>query len=86
MGFDTLQLLGADSRAAHFRSRDKIEDDRQGTLTLDLVSDEYYVKDWGLVAKKQFYMDNGKEVLLREMKLTDTLRMNDMEQLLKDKY
>lgn len=84
MGFDTVELMGQPHRAAHFMTRDKIEDDREGTLTLDLKSDEYYVKDWGLVEKKQFYLKNGKELTMRHLKLTDTLRVTDMEQLLKE--
>lgn len=85
MGFDTVELMGEPHRAAHFLTRDKIEDDREGTLTLDLKSDEFYVKNWGLVEKRQFYLKNGKEIIMRHMKLTDTMRMTDLEQLLKDK-
>jgi len=85
MGFDTVEFMGEMHRAAHIMSRDKIEDDREGTLTLDLKSDEFYVKNWGMVRKKQFYLKNGKEVLMREIQLTDTLRMADLEQILKDK-
>jgi len=85
MGFDTIACMGKRHKAAHFASREKIEDTREGTLTLDLKSDEYYVKNWGLVEKKQYFDDGGNETLIRHVLLIDTLQMSDLEQLLKEK-
>lgn len=84
MGYDTLSIMGDSQKAAHFVSRDKIEDDREGTLTLDLRSDEYYVKDWGLVEKYQYYQKGDSEILMRHLILIDTLRMTDLENKLKE--
>ncbi len=85
MGYDSILIMETAHKAAHFVSRDKVEDDREGTLTLDLKSDDYYVKGLGLVEKYQFYLKGDEKILVRHLKLTDTLRMTDLEKKLKDK-
>lgn len=84
LGFDTVQVLGKPSRAALFLVRDMIEDEREGTLTLNLKSYEFYAQGWGLVQKDQYYMEGEEEQLLRSLSLVDTLSMSDLEREFKE--
>ncbi|NBB88210.1 MAG: hypothetical protein GVX96_00280 [Bacteroidetes bacterium] len=84
-GFDSVEFMGKRHLAAHFKSREEIQDTREGTLTIELNSDEYYVKNWGLIEKKQYYANRDEKTLIRHLKLTDTMRMSDLEQILKEK-
>jgi hypothetical protein len=85
MGFDTVEILKQKHRAAHFISHDKVEDEREGTLTVDLKTEDYYVENLGLVEKKQYYTQGKQKRLVRHLKLTDTLSMTDLENILKER-
>ena len=85
MGFDTVEVFNQKHRAAHFISHDKVEDEREGTLTVDLETEEYYVENLGLVEKKQYYTQGKQKRLVRHLKLSDTLSMADLENILKER-